>query len=81
MNILLFLFIGIVSGWIAGELYRGSGFGIGGDLVVGIVGSLIGGYLLGGVFGVSAYGIVGSILTSVVGALVLLFFLHLLRRA
>ncbi|MGL4316170.1 MAG: GlsB/YeaQ/YmgE family stress response membrane protein [Pseudomonas sp.] len=81
MSILLFLIIGAVAGWIAGKLMRGGGFGLVGNLVVGIVGAVIGGHLFS-FLGVSAGGgLVGSLVTAVIGALVLLFIVSLIKRA
>ena len=54
MQMLWFLLIGLVSGWLAGMISRGGGFGIWGDLVTGVVGSFIGGYLFS-LIGISAY--------------------------
>lgn len=76
MSILWFLIIGAVSGWIAGELTKGSGFGLLGNIVVGILGALLGGYLFS-FFNVTTYGLLGDIVMSVVGAVVLLFILSL----
>lgn len=79
MNILLFLFVGLVAGWLAGELYKGYGFGLVGNIVVGILGALIGGYLFGGMIPES-YTLLGSIITATLGALVLLFLIGLVSR-
>ncbi|HSC84321.1 MAG TPA: GlsB/YeaQ/YmgE family stress response membrane protein [Pseudomonas sp.] len=80
MNIILFLIIGAVAGWIAGKLMSGGGFGLLGNLLVGIVGAVIGGHLFS-LLGVSAGGgLVGSLVTAVIGALVLLFIVGLIRR-
>lgn len=77
MTILWFIIIGIVAGWIAGELTKGSGFGVLGNLIVGIIGAVLGGFLFD-LFNVSAGGLLGRLIMSVVGALVLLFILSLL---
>ncbi len=78
MDILWFLLIGLISGWLAGQITRGGGFGIVGDIVVGIVGALIGGYIFRW-FGVTAYGTLGTIIMSVIGAVILIFALRLIR--
>lgn len=80
MNIILFLVIGLLAGWIAGEIMRGHGFGLIGNLVVGVLGAVIGGYIFD-MFHVSTYGLVGSLITSVVGAVVLLFIINAIRAA
>lgn len=81
MSLFWFLIVGIVAGWLAGKLVKGGGFGLIGDLVVGIVGALIGGFLFS-TFGVSSGGgLLGSILVATIGAVVLLFILRLIKRA
>ncbi|MBP1618851.1 MAG: putative rane protein [Bacteroidetes bacterium] len=65
------IIIGVLSGWIAGKLMRGGGFGFIVNFVVGIIGALIGGWIFG-ILKISAGGIVGSLVTSVVGAVVFL---------
>lgn len=67
-----FLIIGIVAGWLAGRFMHGAGFGLLGDLVVGVVGSFIGGYLFS-IIGVKHEGMIGKIFTATIGAIVLLF--------
>jgi uncharacterized membrane protein YeaQ/YmgE (transglycosylase-associated protein family) len=80
MNLVWFLIIGIVAGWLAGKIMRGGGFGLIGDLVVGVIGALLGGFLFG-LLGLSANGLIGSLVTATVGAVVLLFLIHLIKRA
>ena len=80
-GLLIFLAIGAVAGWLAGRLMKGGGFGLLGDIVVGILGSVAGGYLFG-LLGITAGGgLVGSIVTATVGAMVLLFLIRLIKRA
>lgn len=71
--------IGITAGWLAGKLIRGSGFGLLGDLVVGIIGSLIGSYVFG-LIGLAAYGLIGRLVVSVVGAAILLWLIRLIKN-
>ena len=66
------LFIGLVAGWLAGQIFKGSGFGILGNIVVGVVGAFIGGILFN-MLGIGAYGTLGSIVVSTIGAVVLLW--------
>ena len=81
MSLLLFLVVGIVAGWLAGVLVQGGGFGLVGDLVVGVVGAFLGGFLFS-TFGASAGGgLLGSIIVATVGAVVLLFLVRLVKRA
>lgn len=78
MDVVWFLIIGAIAGWIAGELVRGDGFGLVGNLVVGIVGAVIGGFLFS-LLGVNAYGLTGSLVMAVIGAVVLLFLMNMFR--
>jgi len=70
-EVLAFIAVGVVSGWIAGALTKGKGFGLAGNLVVGILGAIFGGILFS-ILGLSANNVIGSIVMSVVGAVVLL---------
>ena len=81
MNFLWFLIIGVVAGWLAGVLVKGGGFGLIGDLIVGVLGAMIGGYLFGGLAGAAGGGVVGSILVATLGAILLLLIVRVLKRA
>ena len=76
---LWFLLIGIIAGWLAGNIMKGGGFGLIGDMVVGVVGSFIGGYLFGYLGLGNAYGTLGEIGMATVGAIILLGLLRLIR--
>ncbi|HWJ01516.1 MAG TPA: GlsB/YeaQ/YmgE family stress response membrane protein [Burkholderiales bacterium] len=81
MNLLWFLIVGLVAGWLAGVLVKGGGFGLIGDLVVGVIGAILGGWLFSA-FGASAGGgLVGSIIVATIGAVVLLLIVRLVKRA
>jgi uncharacterized membrane protein YeaQ/YmgE (transglycosylase-associated protein family) len=71
--------VGIVAGWLAGQIWQGTGFGLVGDLVVGIVGAFIGNWLLPQLGLHLGVGLVAAIINAVIGALVLLFLLSLVR--
>jgi len=79
MNLVWFLLIGLCAGWLAAKLVKGGGYGLVGDLVVGVIGALLGGWLFG-LLGISASGMFGSLVTAVAGAVVLIFLLRVLRR-
>lgn len=79
MSFIWFILIGLLSGFIAGKLMRGGGFGLVINLIVGVVGGVLGGWLFG-LFGIHTGGIIGSLITSVVGAVVLLWIAGLLSR-
>jgi uncharacterized membrane protein YeaQ/YmgE (transglycosylase-associated protein family) len=81
MNVLWFLLVGVLAGWLAGVLVKGGGFGLFGDLVVGIIGALIGGLLFSGLAGAAGGGLLGSILVATLGAVILLVVLRVLKRA
>ncbi|MFG1463687.1 GlsB/YeaQ/YmgE family stress response membrane protein [Xanthobacter sp. DSM 24535] len=72
------LLIGAIAGWLAGQLFRGVGFGLLGNIAVGIVGALIGGFLFGNVFIVG--GLLGQIISATIGAVILLFIISLVKR-
>lgn len=80
-SILVWLLIGAVAGWLAGVIVKGYGFGLVGNIVVGILGAFIGGWLFGALGVSSGAGILGSVIGATVGAVVLLFVIRLLRRA
>ena len=73
------ILVGAVAGWQAGTLFKGGGFGLIGNIIIGIIGGFIGYWLLGQI-GVSlGTGIISTILTSVIGAGVLLFIASLFK--
>jgi uncharacterized membrane protein YeaQ/YmgE (transglycosylase-associated protein family) len=78
-NLLYFIIIGLAAGWLAGKIMRGSGFGLIGNLVVGVVGALIGAFVFEFI-GISTDSLFGSLVMSVVGAVILLYLLQLLKR-
>jgi uncharacterized membrane protein YeaQ/YmgE (transglycosylase-associated protein family) len=82
-RLLILLIIGAIAGWLAGVLVRGFGFGLIGNIVVGIVGALIAGWLLPllGVGFSVGNPIITSILYALIGAIVLLVIIGLFRRA
>ncbi len=79
-SLIWFLLIGLIAGWLAGRVMRGGGFGVIGDMIVGIIGALIGGWLFGKL-GIAAGGLIGAIITAFVGAVLLILILRLIRRA
>jgi uncharacterized membrane protein YeaQ/YmgE (transglycosylase-associated protein family) len=73
---LWFLIVGLVAGWLASRISGGSGFGLIGDLVVGVIGAFVGGFLFN-LMGLSASGTIGSIIVATVGAVVFLWILRM----
>ena len=74
-----FLVIGMIAGWIAGQITQGHGFGLLGNLAVGVLGALLGG-LLFSILGLLAYGLIGALAMATFGAVVLLFIVGRLAR-
>ncbi|PLK42199.1 MULTISPECIES: GlsB/YeaQ/YmgE family stress response membrane protein [Emticicia] len=80
-GLLYAIIIGAIAGWLAGEIKRGFGFGLIGNIIVGIIGALVGGWLFAAL-GISlGTGAIAHILTAVIGALVVLGIVGLIRRA
>jgi uncharacterized membrane protein YeaQ/YmgE (transglycosylase-associated protein family) len=78
--VLIFLAIGAVAGWLAGTLMKGRGFGLLGNIVVGVLGAILGGMMLN-FAGIAWGGLVDSIITATVGAVLLLFLAGLIRKS
>jgi uncharacterized membrane protein YeaQ/YmgE (transglycosylase-associated protein family) len=79
-GLIVWLIIGAVAGWLAGTLVKGGGFGLIGDIIIGIIGAFIGGWLAGRLGIVIGSGMISSIITATVGAIVLIVLLRLIRR-
>jgi uncharacterized membrane protein YeaQ/YmgE (transglycosylase-associated protein family) len=79
-NLLVILFVGIVAGWVAGKVVRGSGFGLIGDLLIGVVGAFIASLLFPRLGVHLGTGIVAEIVYSALGAIILLLIIGLFRR-
>ena len=75
-----FLLVGLIAGWLAGMVMKGGGYGIVGDMIVGVIGALLGGWLFS-LVGISAGGLIGSIIVAFIGACVLIAILRAIRRA
>jgi uncharacterized membrane protein YeaQ/YmgE (transglycosylase-associated protein family) len=79
-SLLIILAIGAVAGWLAGLLTKGGGFGLLGNIVVGIVGAIVGGWLFGEL-GISiGTGLVSAVVMATAGAVVLLVIVGLIRK-
>ncbi len=80
MSILSWIIVGLIAGWLAGVVVKGSGYGVIGDIVVGVIGALLGGWMASSLFNINA-GVSGinleSILVAFVGAVVLIMILRL----
>ena len=80
VTLIIWLAIGAIAGWLAGTIMKGGGFGLVGDIVVGILGAAIAGWLLPRLGIVIGGGVVGAIINAVIGACLLLFVLRLVAR-
>ncbi len=80
MYLIWVVLVGILAGWLAGQITKGRGFGLLGDLIVGILGSSLGSFLFG-VIGIFTYGLLGRLVMAVVGAIVLLWLIRLIKRS
>jgi uncharacterized membrane protein YeaQ/YmgE (transglycosylase-associated protein family) len=76
--IIVILVIGAVAGWLAGVIYTGAGFGLVGNIIVGILGALVAGALVPGFLHFS--GIVGQIISAAIGAIILLALVNFVSR-
>ena len=76
-----FLLVGLIAGWLAGQVMKGGGYGVIGDMIVGVIGALLGGWLFGRL-GISAGGgLIGAIIVAFIGAVILIFLLRVIKRA
>ena len=79
MNLIYFLIIGAIAGWLAGQIMKGSGFGAIGNIVVGVVGALIGGFLFR-LLGFLPMGLIAQLISATVGAVILLWLVGYLTK-
>jgi uncharacterized membrane protein YeaQ/YmgE (transglycosylase-associated protein family) len=78
-SLLVILFVGLIAGWLAGQIVRGTGFGIIGDILVGVAGALVASLLFPKLGIRLGTGLVSEIIYSAIGAIVLLLIVRLLR--
>jgi uncharacterized membrane protein YeaQ/YmgE (transglycosylase-associated protein family) len=81
LNLILFLLIGAIAGWLAGQIMKGGGFGLIGDIIVGVIGAVLGGWLFDVLGIVKGGSLLGQLVTALIGAIVFLFILRLIKRA
>ncbi|HET6373864.1 MAG TPA: GlsB/YeaQ/YmgE family stress response membrane protein [Candidatus Polarisedimenticolia bacterium] len=79
MAFLYFVLIGLCAGWLAGQFMKGSGFGLMGNLIIGVIGALLGGFTFQ-LVGIAAYGLLGQLIVATVGSILLLMLLKFVRR-
>ncbi|AVO34771.1 GlsB/YeaQ/YmgE family stress response membrane protein [Ottowia oryzae] len=80
MEIVWFLIVGLIAGWLASMLVKGGGYGLLGDMVVGVLGAFLGGFLFGTLGFAVDGGLLGSILVATVGAVTLIILLRVIKR-
>ncbi len=78
-SLIIWLVIGAIAGWLAGQIMKGGGFGLVGDIGVGMVGAIVGGWLLPRIGVAIGGGMLGEILNAVIGACLVLFLLRLFK--
>jgi uncharacterized membrane protein YeaQ/YmgE (transglycosylase-associated protein family) len=78
--LVIWLVIGAIAGWAAGQIMKGYGFGLVGNIVVGIIGAVIAGWLLPQIGLAIGGGIIGAIINAIIGAVILLFVIGLFKR-
>ena len=80
MEIVWFLIVGLIAGWLASMLVKSGGYGLLGDMVVGVLGAFLGGFLFGTLGFAVDGGLLGSILVATVGAVILITLLRVIKR-
>jgi len=79
-SLIVFLIIGVVAGFLAGKIMKGGGFGLVGDLVLGVIGAFVGGWVFG-MLGFLPVGMIGTLISATAGAVLLLFVIRLIKKA
>jgi uncharacterized membrane protein YeaQ/YmgE (transglycosylase-associated protein family) len=80
-SLVALLLVGLIAGWLAGKIVQGTGFGIIGGMLIGVVGAFIGAWLLGRLGILTGAGAISAIISAMIGAIVLLLIVRLIRRA
>ncbi len=80
MGLLYWIVVGLIAGWLAGQVMRGGGYGALVDIILGMVGGIIGGWVFGMLGIWPGGGIIGSIIVAFVGAVILVAITRALKR-
>jgi uncharacterized membrane protein YeaQ/YmgE (transglycosylase-associated protein family) len=81
MGFLAWIVVGLIAGWLAGQLMKGGGYGVVADIILGLLGGVLGGWIFGKL-GISAGGgMIGSIIVAFIGAVILVGITRVLKRA
>jgi len=81
MGLIVWIVVGLIAGWAAGKIMKGSGYGVLGDIVLGILGGIFGGWILGVLGLYSGGGLIPSILTAIIGAVLLVALVRMIKKA
>ena len=81
MGFIIWIVVGLVAGWLAGQLMKGGGYGVVVDIILGILGGIVGGWVFGLLGLSSGGGMIGSIIVAFVGAVILVGITRMLKRA
>ncbi len=80
MSIVYFVIIGVVAGWLAGLFAHGKGFGLLGNLIMGVLGALLGGFVFE-LVGIKSVSLLGQLVTATVGAVLLILLLGFVAKS
>jgi len=80
ISLIIFIAVGALVGWLAGNIMKGRGLGVIGDIIVGIVGAVLGGFVFG-MLGITTGGFLGSIIMATIGAVILLYIISFVKKA
>lgn len=80
MDVLYWIIVGLIAGWLAGQVMKGGGYGVLVDIVLGILGGIVGGWIFGQLGLSAGGGMIGSIIVAFVGAVVLVAITRVLKR-
>jgi uncharacterized membrane protein YeaQ/YmgE (transglycosylase-associated protein family) len=80
MGFLAFIVVGLIAGWLAGKVMRGGGYGVLGDIILGILGGMLGGWIFGRLGIYPSGGLIGAIIVAFTGAVILVAISRLLKR-
>jgi uncharacterized membrane protein YeaQ/YmgE (transglycosylase-associated protein family) len=81
MGLLYSIVVGLIAGWLAGQVMKGGGYGVLMDIVLGLLGGVVGGWLFGALGVWPGGGIAGAIIVAFVGAVILVAISRMLKRA
>jgi len=79
-GLIIWIIIGLIACFVASRIMRGGGYGVIGDIIVGLVGALIGGFLANLLLQGANFGLIGSIIVAIIGACILIAILHAVGR-